>query len=50
LPFGDERIHSRRGAFGHDLAGKHEDGDVRVRAPKRLPVHLRHASQLAGIS
>ncbi len=48
LPFGDERIHSRRGAFGHvDLSRKHDDREARVRAPDlagyRLPVHLRHA-------
>ena len=47
LPFGDERIYSRRGVFGHvELPGKHEDENVRMRAPDlagyRISIHLRH--------
>ena len=48
LAFGDERIDSRRGAFGHvDLPGEHHDRNVRMSAPDlaghRLSVHLGHA-------
>jgi hypothetical protein len=57
LRFRDERIHSRRGAFGYiDLPGKHEDGNVRMGVPDlagyRLSVHpraLRRRAQLPAI-
>ena len=48
LPFGDERIHGRRGTSRHvDLSRQHEDGNLRMRAPDlagyHISVHIPHA-------